>query len=132
LHEHYRPQIWAQIPDIIPYVGIIAQQLRIKTHVSSGEAQLTLFVLKPTGEVLGTYIGKSTFKENFNPTYDVPPGARLNRALSEAVHPNSVRDLTRRAVEKASLAAGFPAFDVSLADILALRPPVEGVGRESC
>lgn len=86
LHEYYRPQIWAQFPDVIPYVGIIAQLLRMKTHVSSGVAHLTIFVLKPTGEVLGTYIGKSTFKETFTPTNDVPPGARLNRALSEAVH----------------------------------------------
>ena len=70
----------------MPYVAIIAQLLRMKTHVSSGEADLTIFVLKPTGEVLGTYSGKSTFKETFNPTNDVPPGARLNRALSEAVH----------------------------------------------
>ena len=86
MHEHYRPQIWAQIPGFIPYVGIIAQLLRMKTHVSSGEAHLTIFILKPTGEVLGTYTGQSTFKETFTPTNDVPPGARLNRALSEAVH----------------------------------------------
>ncbi|HSL02815.1 MAG TPA: hypothetical protein VK901_04675 [Nitrospiraceae bacterium] len=86
LHEHYRPQTWAKIPDSIPYVGMIAQLLRLKTHVSSGEAQLTLFVLKSTGEVLGTYTGQSIFKETFNPTKEVPPGARLNRALSEAVH----------------------------------------------
>jgi hypothetical protein len=86
LHEHYRPQIWAQIPDVLPYVGLIAQLLRMKTHVSSGEAHLTIFVLKPTGEVLGTYTGQSSFNETFNPTNDVPPGARLNRALSEAVH----------------------------------------------
>jgi hypothetical protein len=86
LHEHYRPQLWAQIPGVIPFFGNIAQLLRMKTHVSSGEAHLTLFVLKPTGEVLGTYTGKATFKETFNPTNDVPPGARLNRALSEAVH----------------------------------------------
>jgi|SRR6185295_5277368 hypothetical protein len=86
LYEHYRPQLWAQVPDVIPYVEIIAQLLRLKTHVSSGEARLTLFVLKPTGEVLGTYTGTSTFKERFNPTTNVPPGARLNRALSDAVH----------------------------------------------
>ena len=86
LHEHYRPQIWAQIPDVLPYVGLIAQLLRMKTHVSSGEAHLTIFVLKPTGEVLGTYTGQSSFNETFNPTNDIPPGARLNRALSEAVH----------------------------------------------
>jgi len=86
LYEHYRPRVWTQIPDIIPYAGMVAQLLRLKTHTSSGEAHLTLFVLIPTGELLGTYIGKSTFKETFNPTTNVPPGARLNRALSDAVH----------------------------------------------
>ena len=97
LYEHYRPQLWAQIPDVMPYVAIIAQLLRMKTHVSSGEANLTIFVLKPTGEVLGTYSGKSTFKETFNPTNDVPPGARLNRALSEAVH--QIQDKISRDVQ---------------------------------
>lgn len=86
LHEHYGPQIWARIPDVIPYVGMIAQALRMKTHVSSGKVHLIVFILKPTGELLGTYTGTSTFKETFNPTDDVPPGARLNRALSDAVH----------------------------------------------
>ena len=103
LHEHYRPQIWAQIPDVVPYVGIIAQLLRMKTHVSSGEVRLTLFVLKPTGEVLGTYTGKSTFKETFNPTNDVPPGARLNRALSEAVH--QIQDEISRDVQLKKMAS---------------------------
>ena len=86
LREHYRPQTWAKIPDFFPWVGMITQMLRLKTHVSSGEAHLTLFVLKSTGEVLGTYTGQSIFEETFNPTKEVPPGARLNRALSEAVH----------------------------------------------
>jgi hypothetical protein len=86
LHEHYGPQIWGRIPDVIPYVGMITQILRLKTHVSSGKVHLIVFVLKPTGAVLGKYTGTSTFKETFNPTDDVPPGARLNRALSEAVH----------------------------------------------
>ena len=103
LHEQYRPQLWAQIPDGIPYVGIIAQQLGMKTHVSSGEANLTLFVLKPTGEVLGTYTGKSTFNETFNPTNDVPPGTRLNRALSEAVH--QIQDEMSRDVQLRKLAS---------------------------
>ena len=86
MHEHYRPQSWARIKDFVPFGGKIAQMLRLKTHVSSGEAHLTLFVLKSTGEVLGTYIGKSIFKETFTPTKEAPPGTRLNRALSEAVH----------------------------------------------
>ena len=103
LHEHYRPQIWAQIPDVIPFYGIIAQLLRMKTHVSSGDVHLTLFVLKPTGEVLGTYTGKSTFRETFNPTNDVPPGARLNRVLSEAVH--QIQDEISRDVQLRKLAS---------------------------
>lgn len=86
LHEHYRPQIWAKIPDFFPVVGMITQMLRLNTHVSSGKAHLTLYVLKSTGEVVGTYTGQSLFKESFIPTKEVPPGARLNRALSEAVH----------------------------------------------
>jgi hypothetical protein len=81
LYEHYRPQIWTKLPN----VGWIAQILSVKTHVSSGEADLTVFILKPNGELVGTYTGSSSFKETFNPTGAVPPGARLNRALSEAV-----------------------------------------------
>jgi hypothetical protein len=86
LHEHYRPQTWATIKDLVPYGGKIAQLLRLKTHVSSGEVHLTLLVLKATGEVLGTYTGKSIFKETFTPMKEAPPGTFLNRALSEAVH----------------------------------------------
>lgn len=86
-HERYRPQSWATIKDAVPYGGKIAQLLRLKTHASSGEVHLTLFVLKSTGEVLGTYTGKSSFNETFTPTKaDPPPGTFLNRALSEAVH----------------------------------------------
>ena len=87
LHEHYRPQTWATMKDLVPYGGKIARLLRLKTHVSSGEVHLTLFVLKATGEILGTYTGKSSFHETFTPTNNYPlPGAFLNRALSEAVH----------------------------------------------
>ena len=86
LHEHYRPQTWATIKDLVPYGGKIAQLLRLKTHVSNGEVHLTLLVLKATGEVLGTYTGKSIFKETFTPMKETPPGTFLNRALSEAVH----------------------------------------------
>jgi len=86
LHEHYRPHTWTKIQDFFPWVGMVTQSLQLKTHLSSGEAHLTLFVLKSTGEVLGTYTGQSIFEESFNPTKEVPAGARLNRALSEAVH----------------------------------------------
>jgi hypothetical protein len=87
LHEHYRPQRWAGMKDLVPYGGKIAQLLRLKTHVSSGEVHLTLFVLKSSGEILGTYTGRSSFNETFTPINNKPPpGIFLNRALSEAVH----------------------------------------------
>jgi hypothetical protein len=86
LYEHYRPQLWSYVPG----VQTVTTLFRLKSHVSSGEAALTLFVLKPNGELLGTYRGKATFRETFNPTKGVPPGARLNRALSEAVQ--QIRD----------------------------------------
>jgi hypothetical protein len=86
LHEHYRPRTWATMKDAVPYGAKMAQLLGLKTHVSSGEVHLTLFVLKSTGEVLGTYNGQSTFKETFTPVKEAPPGTLLNRALSDAVH----------------------------------------------
>lgn len=86
LYEHYRPQLWSYVPG----VETVTTLFRLKSHVSSGEADLTLFVLAPSGELLGTYSGQSAFREAFNPTKGVPPGARLNRALSEAVQ--QIRD----------------------------------------
>ncbi len=75
------------IKDAAPYGEKIAQLLRLKTHISSGEVHLTLLVLKSTGEVLGTYTDKSSFKETFTPNKEDPlPGTFLNRALSEAGH----------------------------------------------
>ncbi len=97
LYEHYRPQVWTYVPGLDTMTKI----LRLKSHASSGQASLTLFVLRPTGEVLGTYRGKATFRETFNPTDSVPPGARLNRALSEAVqqiHDQVVRDAQVRRI----------------------------------
>jgi hypothetical protein len=94
LQERLRPQIWSKLP----YLGTVAQVLDVKSHISSGEADLTLFVLKPNGELIGKYTGRSTFKETFNPTKDVPPGARLNHALSEAVE-----QIQKKLVEDAHL-----------------------------
>ncbi|BCA56403.1 hypothetical protein W02_35430 [Nitrospira sp. KM1] len=83
LNEHVRPQFWTKVP--VPAFATVAQMLQFKTHVTSGEAHLIIYVMKPNGTLIGTYTGKSVFKEKFNPTNDVPPGTRLNRALSEAM-----------------------------------------------
>ena len=85
LHEHYRPKIWTKIPNIGSYVETVADFLGMKTHVSDGEVDLTVFLLTRSGGLVGKYRGKSSFKEDFNPTGEFPPGARLNHALNEAV-----------------------------------------------
>ena len=85
LYEHYRPRMWTRLP--LPYAGKIAAGiLDWKTHATNGEADLTLFLLTRDGKLIGTYRGSSSFDENFNPTGEVAPGDRLNRALTEAVH----------------------------------------------
>ena len=84
LYEHYRPRMWTRVP--LPYAGKIAADiLDWKTHATNGEADITLFLLTRSGKLIGTYRGSSSFDENFNPTGEVGPGARLNRALTEAV-----------------------------------------------
>ena len=84
MYEHYRPRVWTQVP--LPYLGKVAAGiLDWKTHSTNGEADITLFLLTRDGKVIGTYRGSSSFEENFNPTGEVAPGARLNRALTEAV-----------------------------------------------
>ncbi len=80
-YERYQPKIWTKIPG----VGPIGDFLDLKTHESSGNVDLTLMLLKPDGAVVGEYRGRSSFDETFNPTSEMPPGARLNRALSDAV-----------------------------------------------
>jgi len=85
-YEHYRPQLWTYAPG----AGMVARLLRVNTYVTSGEADLTLVLLKPTGELVKEYRGRSTFRETFTPTGELPPGDRLNRAFSEAVQ--QIRD----------------------------------------
>ncbi|HJT18835.1 MAG TPA: hypothetical protein VJ746_00100 [Nitrospira sp.] len=80
-YERYQPKIWTKIPG----VGPIGNFLDLKTHESTGKVDLTLMLLKPDGAVVGQYRGRSSFDEAFNPTSEVPPGTRLNRALSDAV-----------------------------------------------
>lgn len=81
LHEHSRPHLWTKIP----YAGPIATVLDLKTHISSGKADLTVFLLTSSGKLVGTYRGSSSFNESFNPTGEKSPGTRLNDALSEAI-----------------------------------------------
>jgi len=84
LYEDYRPRIWTRIPYVERMTGVLSM-MGVKTHLSSGRANLTMFVLTQNGELVGRYEGESSFQEAFNPTGEVAPGDRLNWALTEVV-----------------------------------------------
>ncbi len=52
---------------------------------TDGEIHLPLTLLKPTGEVIGSYVGHSSFNQDYTPNGEVRPGDRLNRALGQAL-----------------------------------------------
>jgi len=80
--EHDRRKLWTFIPY---YSNKLASLFRVNSYATNGEIHLTLTLLKPTGEVLGSYVGHSSFNEDYTPNSEVRPGDRLNRALGQAV-----------------------------------------------
>ena len=80
--EHDRRKLWTLVPY---YSDKLANLFRVNTYTTSGEIRLMLTLLKPNGEVVGSYIGHSKFNEDYTPTSDVRPGDRLNRALGQAL-----------------------------------------------
>lgn len=80
--EHDRRKLWTFIPY---YSNKLASLFRVNSYSTNGEIHLTLTLLKPTGEVLGSYVGHSSFNEDYTPNSEVRPGDRLNRALGQAV-----------------------------------------------
>ena len=86
-YEHDRRKIWTFVPY---YSDKLAGLFRLNTYMSTGEVKMTMMLLKPTGEKVGTYTGLVRFDEDFTPNDDMQPGDRLNRAFSQAV--GQIRD----------------------------------------
>ncbi|MGZ8422936.1 MAG: hypothetical protein ACXW34_08665 [Nitrospira sp.] len=80
--EHDRRKLWTFVPY---YSDKLASLFRVNTYTTDGEIRLTMTLLKPTGEVVGSYIGHSKFNEDYTPNSEVRPGDRLNRALGQAL-----------------------------------------------
>jgi hypothetical protein len=85
-YEHDRPRLWTYIPQ----AKTVATLFRMNTYVSSGAVDLTMFLMRPTGKLMGQYHSRQTFDETYRPNSDMSPGARLNRAFSEAIQ--DIRD----------------------------------------
>lgn len=81
-YEHDRRKIWTYVPY---YSDKIAGLFRLNTYMSSGEVHVTMMLLRPSGDLVGTYVGHAKFDEDFTPNDDIKPGGRLNRAFSEAM-----------------------------------------------
>lgn len=80
--EHDRRKLWTFIPY---YSDKLASLFRVNSFKTNGEIHLTLTLLKPTGEVVGSYVGHASFDEDYTPNGEVRPGDRLNRALGQAL-----------------------------------------------
>ncbi len=86
-YEHNRRKIWTYVPY---YSDKLAGLFGLKTYMSTGEVKMTIMLLEPTGEMVGTYTGLVRFDEDFTPNDEMHPGDRLNRAFSQAV--GQIRD----------------------------------------
>ena len=80
--EHHRRKLWTFVPY---YSDKLAGALRLNTYTTNGETRVTMTLLKPTGEVVGSDIGHAKFNEDYTPNSEVRPGDRLNRALGQAL-----------------------------------------------
>ncbi len=80
--EHDRRKLWTFFPY---YSDKIAGLFRVNTYKTNGEIRLTMILLKPSGEVVGSYTGRVQFDEDYTPNGEVRPGDRLNRALGQAL-----------------------------------------------
>lgn len=80
--EHDRRKLWTFVPY---YSDKLANLFRVNTYTTNGEIRLTVTLLKPTGEAVGSYIGHAKFNEDYTPNSEIRPGDRLNRALGQAL-----------------------------------------------
>lgn len=80
--EHDRRKLWTFVPY---YSDKLARLFRVNTYTTNVEIRLTVTLLKPTGEVVGSYVGHAKFNEDYTPNSEVRPGDRLNRALGQAL-----------------------------------------------
>ena len=81
-YEAYRPKVWTRLP----YAKAVAKLVEADTHTATAEVDLDIVVLGANGVRIGTYRGHATKTDDFVPSKHNEPGARLNWALSEAVH----------------------------------------------
>ena len=85
--EHDRRKAWTLIPGVTDKA---AGLFGANPYTADGAVHLIMTLRKPTGDVVGSYVGHSKFNEDYTPNSEWRPGDRLNRALADAV--GQIRD----------------------------------------
>lgn len=80
--EQDRRKAWTLIPGVTDKA---ASLFGANPYTSDGEVQITMTLRKPTGDVVGSYVGHSQFNEDYTPNSEWRPGDRLNRGLAQAI-----------------------------------------------
>jgi hypothetical protein len=80
--EEDRRKAWTLIPGVTDKA---ANLFGANPYTSDGEVQITMTLRKPTGDVVGSYVGHSKFNEDYTPNSEWRPGDRLNRGLAQAI-----------------------------------------------
>lgn len=85
--EQDRRKAWTFIPGVTDKA---ANLFGVNPYTSDGEVQVTMTLRKPSGDVVGSYVGHSQFNEDYTPNDEWRPGDRLNRGLAQAI--GQIRD----------------------------------------
>lgn len=80
-YETYQPKVWIKLPG----AKILAKLIEADTYTATAEVDLEIVLLGANGVRIGRYRGHAAKTDDFVPSKQNEPGARLNWALSEAV-----------------------------------------------
>jgi hypothetical protein len=80
-YETYKPKVWTRLPG----ANVLAKLIEIDTYTATAEVDLDIILLGPNGARIRTYQGHAAKTDDFVPSKQNEPGARLNWALSEAL-----------------------------------------------
>jgi hypothetical protein len=78
--EHDRRKAWTLIPGVTDKA---ASLFGANSYTSNGEVRLSMNLHKPTGELVGSYVGNSKFNEDYTPNSEAHPGDRLTRRRAD-------------------------------------------------
>jgi hypothetical protein len=80
-YETYKPKVWIRLPG----ANIFAKLIEADTYTATADVDLDIILLEANGARIRTYRSHAAKTDDFVPSKQNEPGARLNWALSEAL-----------------------------------------------